>query len=114
MQLFKQYGLTTKQYNILRILNGAAKPVSVAFIRERLLDRVSDVSRIIDRMESSELVIKEPSVTDKRLVDIELSKKGKEQLALVTGKLEKTNGLIKKLSPAEVKKLNELLDKIHS
>ena len=45
---FKEYNVTTKQYNILRILSGAQKPVSIAFIRERLLDKLSDVSRIVD------------------------------------------------------------------
>ena len=47
---FKSCGLTLKQYNIMRILKGAGKKVSTSFIRERMLEKSSDVSRIVDRM----------------------------------------------------------------
>ncbi len=115
MKLFlKDYDITTKQYNILRILNGAHKPVSIAFIRDRLLDKVSDVSRIVDRMTNQGLVIKRPSEVDKRLVDIILSPTGKERLHTVMSSVDMIDGIMKNLSTQEVETLNRLLDKIRA
>ena len=67
---FKKFGITSKQYNILRILKGAQKPVSTLFVKDRLIDSQSDVSRIVDRMLSKELISKQVCRNDKRLVDI--------------------------------------------
>ena len=64
---FAAFSITPKQYNILRILLGAGKPVSTNFIRERLLDKMSDVSRIVDRLSAEGWVEKRACQTDKRL-----------------------------------------------
>lgn len=111
---FKEYNITTKQYNILRILSGAQKPVSICFLRERLLDKLSDVSRIIDRMAAQGLVIKEPSKADKRLVDIVLSPSGRERIDVVTNQIAQLDDIMKNLNQKEVKELNKLLDKIRA
>lgn len=111
---FKENQVTTKQYNILRILSGAQKPVSIAFIRERLLDKLSDVSRIIDRMAAQGLVIKKTSKTDKRLVDIILSPTGKERIATIFAKIGQLDDIMKNLNKKELTELNKLLDKIRA
>lgn len=113
-RFLKEFNLTTKQYNILRILHGAHNPVSIAFIRERLLDKVSDVSRIVDRMTNQGLVIKKPSREDKRLVDIVLSPIGKEKLDAVVTSVDRIDNIIQNLDSKEVEVLNKLLDKIRA
>lgn len=111
---FKEYNVTTKQYNILRILSGAQKPVSIAFIRERLLDKLSDVSRIVDRLATQGLVIKKPSQADKRLVDIILSPTGRDRVNMVTTQIAKLDKIMSNLNNKEVTELNKLLDKIRA
>ena len=70
--------ITPQQYNILRILRGSNKPMSTLQIRERMLDKMSDTSRIVDRLLLKGLVEKKISCTDKRLVDVNIAKKGLE------------------------------------
>ena len=111
---FKKFGLTVKQYNILRILQGAQVPVSTSFIRERLLDKMSDVSRIVDRMEEKGLVQKNACQNDKRLIDVLLTKEGKKMLNTVSNKMNIVHELLANLKPKEVSQLNELLDKLRS
>ncbi|MBT8232127.1 MAG: MarR family transcriptional regulator [Saprospiraceae bacterium] len=110
-EFFKTYGLTTKQYNILRILKGANKSVSTSFIRERLLDKMSDVSRIVDRMAKKSLVKKETCETDKRLVDVALTEKGISILKLIGKEISKFDALFDNLTENEIIQLNNLLDK---
>ena len=71
-----QEDITQQQYNILRILRGSEVPLSTLQIRERMLDKMSDTSRIVDRLIVKELVEKSACKSDKRLVDITLSEKG--------------------------------------
>ena len=111
---FKNFGLTVRQYNILRILKGAGKPVSTSFIRERLLDKMSDVSRIIDRMHDKNLVSKEVCSNDRRLVDIGLTKTGVEKLMEVNAEADIMDQMFKTLSSEEAEMLNALLDKLRN
>ena len=71
---FKPYDITPKQYNILRILRGTNRAMSTSEIRRRMLDKMSDISRIIDRMVKKQVVKKKICPSDKRLVDIEITK----------------------------------------
>ncbi len=104
--------ITVQQYNILRILRGSDVPLSTLQIRERMLDKMSDTSRIVDRLIVKDLVQKSACKADKRLVDITLTEKG---LQLVT-KLDQYNELIdlnlKGVSEAEAATINQLLDKL--
>jgi len=111
-RFFKKFGMTTKQYNILRIVNGAGKPVSTSFIKERLLDRNSDVSRIVDRMESKSIVKKTTCETDKRLVDVDITVKGQNLLQAISFEMDAMESVFKKLTKTEVETLNNLLDKL--
>ena len=109
---FKTFGITSKQYNILRILKGAQKPVSTLFVRDRLIESQSDVSRIVDRMLNKELISKKICSNDKRLVDIELSSKGEEILNRVQVKQGFVDKVFANLNSDEISQLNNLLDKI--
>lgn len=102
--------ITPQQYNILRILRGSGKPLSTLQIRERMLDKMSDTSRIVDRLLKKELVEKKTSKADKRLVDVTISSKGLEVLERLDNKNASLDGIMFNLSHDEAKTLNDLLD----
>ena len=104
--------ITSQQFNILRILRGAGEPLSTLQIRQRMLDRMSDTSRIVDRMLKKGLVKKVICNTDKRLVDVSISDKGKEILSKMDQYQEEMDGIFKNLTEEEAQVLNNLLDKI--
>ena len=110
--ILSQEEITQQQYNILRILRGADKPLSTLQIRARMLDKMSDTSRIVDRLVAKELVEKNTCPTDKRLVDVTLTKKG---LAILE-KLDQLNhhldSLMKGVSEKEANTMNQLLDQL--
>ncbi len=77
-RLFEPFDITQQQFNILRILRGAGQPLSTLQIRQRMLDKMSDTSRIVDRLVKKGMVKKTICREDRRLVDILLTDKGKE------------------------------------
>lgn len=105
--------ITLQQYNILRILRGSfPKPLSTLQIRERMLDKMSDTSRIVDRLRVKGLVQKSVARTDKRLVDVLITDKGKKLLYQLDLHNASLDGIISGLSDQEMQHLNILLDKI--
>jgi len=109
---FEKHGLTPQQFNILRILRGAGEPISTLQIRQRMLDKMSDTSRIVDRLIIKDLVKKVICKTDKRLVDVSITEKGKKLLAKMDRHEEELDALFSNLSDNEAKTFNTLLDKI--
>lgn len=104
--------ITPQQYNILRILRGSKKPLSTLQIRDRMLDKMSDTSRIVDRLIKKELVHKTVCATDKRLVDISISEKGLHLLEQLDIRNSDIDNLLHNLSNEEALQLSYLLDKI--
>ncbi len=114
-KMLKEYGLAVPQYNVLRILRGEAPDsVSIGFIKERMLERNSDVSRIVDRLYNKKLVERKENKSDRRQKDVLITKKGVDLLGKMTDCEEQEDANLSKLSKKEVKLLNELLDKIRS
>lgn len=110
--VFDKEGITGQQYNILRILRGAGKPISTLQIRERMLDKMSDTSRIVDRLVLKDLAQKTTCKNDKRLVDVSITAKGKKLLEKIDRYEKDMDAIFGNLSAAEAKTLNTLLDKI--
>jgi DNA-binding MarR family transcriptional regulator len=108
----QEEGITPQQYNILRILRGSKKPLSTLQIRERMLDKMSDTSRIVDRLLLKGLVEKKISCTDKRLVDVNIAKKGLQLIERLDEKNARLDGILNVLNETEVVLLNQLLDKM--
>lgn len=109
---FASHDLTMQQYNILRILRGAmGQPLSTLQIRERMLDKMSDTSRIVDRLLLKNLVEKSTCKKDKRLVDIIISESGLHLLQSLDVFSENMDNLLSNLSAEETEQLNFLLDK---
>jgi MarR family transcriptional regulator, 2-MHQ and catechol-resistance regulon repressor len=105
--------ITHQQYNILRILRGAhPKPLSTLQIRERMLDKMSDTSRIVDRMVLKELVEKRICSKDKRLVDVTITEKGQELLKRTDEASAEMDAVMNNLSESEAEQLSNLLDKL--
>lgn len=110
---FDKFNLTMQQFNILRILRGQyPKPATVNLLKERMLDKMSDASRIVDRLVQKELVSRCTNTCDRRAVDIRISDKGLEVLSKIEVEF-KTKDLIKdNLTQDEALQLSDLLDKL--
>lgn len=107
--------ITHQQYNILRILRGShPEPLSTLQIRERMLDKMSDTSRIVDRLISKELVIKTTCPKDKRLVDVVISEKGQKLLKKLDTEADHIQDIMATLSEEEAEALSGLLDKLRN
>ncbi|HSB94182.1 MAG TPA: MarR family transcriptional regulator [Flavitalea sp.] len=111
-KFFDKADLTPQQFNILRILRGAGKPISTLQIRQRMLDKMSDTSRIVDRLIKKELVQKVTCKSDRRLVDVSISDKGLQLLESLDFLNTQMDAELHGLSVEEAKTLNHLLDKL--
>jgi MarR family transcriptional regulator, 2-MHQ and catechol-resistance regulon repressor len=107
--------ITHQQYNILRILRGShPEPLSTLQIRERMIDRMSDTSRIVDRMVLKGLVKKTLCPKDKRLVDVTITEKGQKLLKKMDAEVDQIDSIMKSLTEPEAEMLSNLLDKLRS
>ena len=111
-KFFEKADLTPQQFNILRILRGAGKPLSTMQIRQRMLDKMSDTSRIVERLVKKDLVQKVVCKDERRLVDITISDKGMRLLEELDHYNEEMDALLSNLNETEAKSLNQLLDKL--
>lgn len=112
--IFEESDITTQQFNILRILRGEGKPLSTLQIRRRMLDKMSDTSRIVDRLVIKGLVRKTLNADDRRLVDVVITTKGKKLLEKIDPYEQQLDQFMTNLSEEETKTLNLLLDKLRN
>ncbi|MBW6480488.1 MAG: MarR family transcriptional regulator [Bacteroidales bacterium] len=114
LQLLKNHGLTEPQYNIMRVLRGnrSGRPASIGYIKERMLDKSSDVSRIIDRLHGKGYIDRTENSEDRRQKVIAITGKGLDLLDKMDDCEKKVDKLLENLGPDEVNELNRLLDKI--
>ena len=110
----KSENITPQQYNILRILRGAGEPLSTLQLRERMLDKMSDTSRIVERMVAKGLVQKAVSEKDKRMVDVIITPYGRQLLDNLDRRNEELDAVVNHLSEDELETLNNLLDKLRN
>lgn len=115
-EYFSQFGITQQQYNVLRILRGNhPKAYSTSDIRERMMDKMSDASRIVERLLKKQLVERSKNSKDKRLVDVMISKDGLELLKKMDESIEvHLRRPFKNLTEEEQKTLDALLDKMRN
>ncbi len=110
----KPYGITLQQYNVLKILKGAQKPLSTSVIRERMIEPMADTSRLVERLCTKGWVDRSACEKDKRLVDITISPEGVAFIENLTNMDHTLERLYSKLSPEEASTLNKLLNKIRT
>ena len=115
-ELFKSFGLTAQQYNILRILKGQyPRAATVKLLRERMLDKMSDASRIVENLRKKELVTRELNAYNRREVKVLITEKGIELLNLIEENSSETmDNFLSKLSFDETEQLTILLDKLRN
>lgn len=113
-QFFEDHDVTPQQFNILRILRGAGEPLSTLQIRQRMLDKMSDTSRIVDRLLKKGLVKKVICKSDRRLVDVTIAEKGLKLLEKMDTHQDEMDGIFKNISEEEAVTLNMLLDKLRN
>lgn len=110
---FEKFNLTRQQFNILRILRGQyPKPATINVLKERMIDKMSDASRIVDRLIQKELITRCTNSKDRRAVDIRISEKGLDTLAKMDAEFKTKDFLQNNLTPDEAAQLSDLLDKL--
>lgn len=113
--VFEAEDITPQQFNILRILRGSfPNPLSTLQIRERMLEKMSDTSRIVDRLIAKGLVKKITCKKDRRLVDVIIADKGKKMLERLDTRQDEIDGVLGSLSEEDAVMLSNLLDKIRN
>lgn len=106
------YDITQQQFNVLRILRGQyPKPCTINLVKSRILDKLSDVSRIVDRLVQKKYVHKNINNDDKRALDIIISSKGLKLLKTLDLEVDFSSFIRPNLSEEEAMQLNVLLDK---
>ena len=109
-QLFKPYDISPQQYNVLRILKGAKKALKVQTIKERMIERSPNATRLMDKLCAKELIEREHSPDDRRVVFISITKKGLDLVNDISKNIK--SNLLENISEDEARQLSDLLDKI--
>jgi DNA-binding MarR family transcriptional regulator len=112
-KILQKFKLTAQQYNVLRILRGQhPNTASVNLLKERMLDKMSDVSRLVERLRVKGLLERTICEIDRRRADVKISDKGLELLRDIDKLNTEFDKLFSNLSPKETDQINNLLDKL--
>ena len=112
-EVFKRSNISAQQYNVLRILRGQyPNSASIGLIKERMLDKNSDVSRIIDRLKRKKLLERKECKLDRRQKDVTISAEGLKLLETLDQDLSSIEKVIANISEEDAVKLNSILDEI--
>jgi len=114
-KLFREYGLTSSQYNVLRILRGEGKPMPCLDVADRMIQVVPAITGLVDRLEKQGLVSRERCNEDRRVVYISLTSRAKQLLSRMDQPVRDLHkALIGHLSRSELRQLSQLLEKARS
>jgi MarR family 2-MHQ and catechol resistance regulon transcriptional repressor len=109
-EFFKPYGISPQQFNILRILRGAEEPIKVQIIKDRMIERAPNATRLMDKLCEKELIERLPCDHDRRVVFIKISITGLALLKVIDKTLKLD--FLDKLTNKEAMQLSDLLDKL--
>lgn len=110
---FKPHGITLQQYNVLRILRGQyPKYANINLIKERMLDKMCDASRIVERLHKQELILKQVNALDKRHTDVIITEKALALLKKIDEHQELQVNILNTLNQDEVNSFNQLISKV--
>jgi DNA-binding MarR family transcriptional regulator len=109
-EFFKPYGISPQQFNILRILRGVEEPIKVQIIKDRMIERAPNATRLMDKLCEKELIERLPCDHDRRVVFIKISIKGLALLKVIDKTLKLD--FLDKLTDKEAMQLSDLLDKL--
>ncbi len=109
-ELLKPHNISEQQYNILRILRGAAKQITVTEVKERMIQKSPNTTRLMDKLCDKKLIDRNRCESDRRVVFVKITKKGLDLLERIN--LSDFHGYMERLTDEEAKLLNDLLDKL--
>ena len=107
---FKPFGISPQQYNILKILKGAKEPLKVQTIKDRMIERAPNATRMMDKLCAKQFIERIPCPSDRRVVHIEITAKGIKLIDEI--KRNYKEDLLENLTEKEAIQLSDLLDKI--
>ncbi len=110
----QEYDLSLPQFNILRILRGAKDALNVNTVKDRMLEKSPNTTRLMDKLIEKCLIDRTRCDNDRRVVFVKISKKGLKLLAQIDGKMEGSSLMPKGLTDSEANQLSDLLDKLRS
>lgn len=111
-RMMKPFGISAQQFNLLRILRGQhPNPASIGLIQERMLDRMSNASRLVEKLRVKKLVERKACDEDRRQVDVFITKKGLELLAKLDVLMKEQEEQQHHFTEAEAEQLSALLDR---
>ena len=112
--LMDQYGLSMAQFNILRILRGAKSAINVQTVKERMIEKSPNTTRLMDKLIEKELIERTRCTNDRRVVYVEISKGGLALLKEIDENPDILNMIQVGLSDQESQQLSDLLDKVRN
>ena len=114
--IFKEYNLTNQQYNVLRILRGQkGKPANLSTLQERMIDKNSNTTRLVDKLIQKELVCRKVCPENRRKVEITITDTGLDILKQLDPITKEANeSVLSNLNNEELEILNNLLDKLRN
>lgn len=111
----KDFDLTMPQFNVLRILRGAKKAISIHEVKERMVEKSPNTTRLIDKLEMKRFVMRVAQpINDRRKVNLEITTKGLDVLSLIDQRIDESNLFKNQLTDEEAEQLSFLLDKLRS
>jgi DNA-binding MarR family transcriptional regulator len=113
LEFFKSHDITPQQYNVLRILRGqGSTPIKVSDITERMLDRNSNTSRLVDKLLAKNLAKRDSCANDRRAVDVLITEEGLQLLAELDPFVDQWEDRFNIITPKEADQISALLDKL--
>jgi DNA-binding MarR family transcriptional regulator len=109
-ELLKPHNISEQQYNILRILRGASKEITVTEVKERMIQKSPNSTRLMDKLCDKKLIDRSRCESDRRVVFVKITKKGLDLLERIN--MADFHSYMNRLTEEEAKLLNELLDKL--
>lgn len=109
-----EFDLTMPQFNILRILRGAKEAINVNTLKERMVEKSPNTTRLMDKLEAKGLIVRSLCKDDRRVVYVEISKAGLKVLKVIDSKIDDAKLFPKNLTDEEAETLSFLLDKLRS
>lgn len=107
---FAGFGISPQQYNILRILRGAGEPLTMQTVKNRMIERAPNATRLTDKLCAKDLIERIPCENDRRVVHIAITQKGMQLLDEISDDFNED--WLQNLTEEEAAQLSDLLDKL--
>lgn len=107
-----EHGISLQQFNVLRILRGTKSPLKVQEVRDRMLEKSPNITRLMDKMESNKLIKRYPCKDDRRAIMVDIKSRGTDLLSSLDKEFPEMNSFYKNITEEDAKLVNEILDRL--